>query len=73
MLNITGVILILIQFVLDGWAIQKGTTYFADGLDILGWFLFGLIGVCVVIISQAVANHRVSKAMRKVKRTVHES
>lgn len=67
MLNIAGVILILIQFGLDGFAIVRGKVSFADAMDVIGWFLFGLIGIALLLIQQAWMNHKVSKLQRKVR------
>ena len=67
MLNIAGVILILIQVVLDGAAIVRGNVTFADALDVIGWFLFGLIGIVLLLINQAWMNHKVAKLLRKVR------
>lgn len=67
MLNIAGVILILIQFVLDGAAIVRENVTFADALDVIGWFLFGLIGIALLLINQAWMNHKVAKLLRKVR------
>jgi hypothetical protein len=62
MLNISGVLLVLLQFVLDGIAIEKGIVSFADALDVVGWFLFGLIGIGLLILSQAWSSHKLHKA-----------
>ncbi len=67
MLNIAGVILILIQFVLDGFAIVRKSVSYADALDVIGWFLFGLIGIVLLLINQAWMNHKVAKLQRKVR------
>ena len=67
MLNIAGVILILIQFVLDGFAIVRKSVSYTDALDVIGWFLFGLIGIVLLLINQAWMNHKVAKLQRKVR------
>jgi len=40
---------------------------FADALDVISWFLFGLIGIVLLLINQAWMNHKVAKLLRKVR------
>lgn len=66
MLSITGLILIVIQFVIDGYAIYHGGQEFFSVLDILSFFLFGIIGVVLLSIDRAWLRHIIEKFRRKM-------
>lgn len=65
MLNIIGVILVLVQFLMDGISLAHGGRVFAEGIDLLKWYAPGLSGVVLLLIFQAVQNHRIRAAEQK--------
>lgn len=61
MLIYIGMILIAIQFGIDYWAITKGTIDLQGVSDWFGFYLFGLIGLLLVLIGKAWMNHKIHK------------
>lgn len=66
MLSFTGLILVLIQFIIDGYAITRGSQEFLSILDVLSFFLFGVIGVILLLIDRVWLRHLIEKMRRKI-------
>lgn len=69
MLSVTAIVLIAIQFCLDAYTISHGsTTQYLDLLDIFGYYLFGLLGMILLIIDQFMLHTAIYKLRKKKKR-----
>ncbi len=53
MLGITGIIVILIQFLIDGYTISLGTMKFHSFFDIFGHFIFGIVGIGLFLLERS--------------------
>ena len=71
MLSITAIILILIQFGLDAYTIYHGTTMqFLDVLDVFGYYLFGILGMILLVINTFWLHGTIAQLRRKKKKKV---
>lgn len=64
MLHTVGILLILLQFGLDGFFLYTRKAAFRDTLDIVGWFLFGLIGIALCTIDSIWKRLRIQRLYR---------
>ena len=77
MLSITSIILLLIQFGLDAYTISHGTTMqFLDILDVFGYYLFGILGMILLVINNfwlhgTIYKLRQKKKSKKIKKAKH--
>ncbi len=68
MLSITSILLLLIQFGLDAYTISHGTTMqFLDILDVFGYYLFGILGMILLVINNFWLHGTISKLGKKNK------
>ncbi|MBP3891909.1 MAG: hypothetical protein J6D29_07030 [Solobacterium sp.] len=66
MLSITGMILILIQFIIDGYALTRSPQEFLSILDVLSFFFFGLMGVLLLAVDRYWLRHIIEKMRKKL-------
>lgn len=64
MLKIIGTVLILIQFLMDGWA-MKTSSSLRTPVEILLWYACGLAGLLILLLDSSLKQHRVKKLMHK--------
>lgn len=71
MLSITSILLLLIQFGLDAYTISHGTTMqFLDILDVFGYYLFGILGMILLVINNFWLHGTIAKLSKKKKKVV---
>ena len=71
MLSITAILLILIQFGLDAYTIYHGTTMqFLDVLDVFGYYLFGILGMILLVLNTFWLHGTIAQLRRKKKKKV---
>lgn len=68
MLGITGIIILLIQFCIDGYSISTGNIAFHSFMDILGHYIFGVIGITLFLIERAAYKQRTKQLAAKLKK-----
>lgn len=71
MLGITGIIVVVIQFLIDGYAISRGNMMFHSFLDVFGHYIFGIVGIILFFLERAayVRKARIlSSNLKKAKR-----
>lgn len=64
MLHTVGILLILLQFGLDSFFLYTRKAAFRDTLDIVEWFLFGLIGIALCTIDPIWKRLRIQRLYR---------
>ncbi len=67
MLFTASLIILVIQFVLDYLNLVRGGRTFSSYQDVLSYFLFGLIGIGLLILDHLFSRHR----MRRLKKRLY--
>lgn len=68
MLGITGIIIIVIQFCIDAYSISTGNIAFHSFLDIVGHYIFGIIGISLFLLERAAYKQRTKQLAAKLKK-----
>ncbi|MEE3489064.1 MAG: hypothetical protein VZT48_13275 [Bulleidia sp.] len=64
MLKIIGSIMILVQFLMDAWA-MKTSSSLSTPVEVLIWYLCGLIGLVLLLLDSSVKGHQVKKLRKR--------
>ena len=75
MLGITGIIVIVIQFLIDGYTISRGNMMFHSFLDVFGHYIFGIVGITLFFLERAAYVRKaniLASNLRKVKKRLRD-
>lgn len=64
MLKIIGSIMILVQFLMDAWA-MKTSSSLNTPVEVLLWYLCGLIGLLLLLMDSSLKGHQVKKLRKR--------